>query len=488
MLAPCKALARLGLDPIRMTGHPEESPSLAPTADDDAMRQKRRPNVLFLFCHADDLEIACGGTAALIARTASHNAVIIATDEANESIALQRRDEARAAAQALGIARDRLWFLGLRDGYVRCDRDSVGRLRSLLEHEGFHPEIVFTHAEGDHHNDHRALAEIAHSALRNTCICGSYVVNSFDRTRCRPHLFVEIDEVHERKRQALACHHSQIALGRVRPQDIEELERAFARARGLQLVEAFEVRDYAGVPPLRQFLSQFNGCRFSRFWNESLTEGALCIVSERSSLPTAADYRPSPTTRAAVDRLRKRLERDLYGHLDITERCSDDPEVSQRCQAGHVVILGGSLTNSFAAARFNRYHGLRYIVDHDVSSDRRSHVLDRSTGNCWRPMVQSTRTGQREVVHDVGVLTVMPNPEADLDARERAAMLVGLMASHGLGLSGVCRTVSEDVWLREIVDAVPAPYRATGFQVLVDVSIDAVRINWMTLHGMRCGS
>jgi LmbE family N-acetylglucosaminyl deacetylase len=469
-----------------MSGHPDDGRPFATANDDDAgWWQTRTPNVLFLFCHADDLEIACGGTAALIAQTVDQIAVVVATDEADEAVASQRRDEARAAAETLGIGRDRVWFLGVPDGYLRCDRDSVGRLRSLLQDHEFRPEIVFTHAEFDHHNDHRALAEIAHSALRDTCVCGSYVVNSLDRTRCRPQLFVDIGEVRERKRRALACHHSQIALGRVRLQDIDELEGAFARPRGLQSVEAFEVRDHAGIPAIRQFLSQFNACRFSRFWNESLTEGALCVVSERSSLPTASGYRPLPDTRAAVDRLRKRLERDLYGHLDITERCSDDREVLQLCQTGHLVIVGGPLTNSFTAARFNQYHGLRYIVDDDGSAQRPSHVLDRSTGNRWRPMLQTTCTGQREVVHDIGVLTVMPNPEADAAARERAAMLVGLMASQGLGLSGVCRTVTEDAWLREIVDAVPAPYRATGFQVLVDVSVDDVRINWMTLHGMR---
>ncbi len=67
----------------------------------------------------------------------------------------------------------------------------------------------------------------------------------------------------------------------------------------------------------------------------------------------------------------------------------------------------------------------------------------------------------------MGILTVMPNPEADADARRRDAMLVGLMASHGSGLAGVCRTVIEDQFLREIVDTIPAPYRAAGFQVLV---------------------
>ncbi len=67
-------------------------------------------------------------------------------------------------------------------------------------------------------------------------------------------------------------------------------------------------------------------------------------------------------------------------------------------------------------------------------------------------------------------------------------MLVGLMASHGLGLTGVCRTVTEDRFLEEIVDAVPVQHRAMGFQVLVDVRASAVRIKWTTLHGLRPGT
>jgi LmbE family N-acetylglucosaminyl deacetylase len=443
------------------------------------------PNVLFLFCHADDLEIACGGTAALIARSGSQVGVVIATDEADEDVASRRRDEARAAAEALGIARSRVWFAGLCDGHLRCDADSIDRLRTLLAQERFAPEIVFTHAEFDHHNDHRALAEIAHSALRTACVCGSYVANSLDRTRCRPHLFVDISDVRDSKHRALACHESQAALGRIRLDDIEALERAFARSRGQTFVEAFEVRDHAGLPYVRQFLSRFNSCRFSRFWNESMSEGALFIITEQSALPSPplslSDYEPYAGTRAAIDKLRKRLERDLYGHLDVTERCSDDWQVEEFCRAGHVVLIGGANTNTLTARRFNRYPDVRFMTD-DCG------VVDRITGRSFQPIVVTTRTGSREVMRDTGILTVMPNPEADLPARARDAMLVGLMASHGLGLAGVCRTVTEDQFLQEIVDTVPASYRATGFQVLVDVSADAVRINWSTLHGMRIGT
>jgi len=120
-------------------------------------------DVLAVGAHPDDVELACGGTLALLAQAGRRVAILHLTagEAGTRGTAAGRRREAEAAAAALGAVD--LAFLDCGDGGLRhgtAEEDAlVTELRRLR------PELVFGPTPADRHPDHGR----AHRLVADAC-------------------------------------------------------------------------------------------------------------------------------------------------------------------------------------------------------------------------------------------------------------------------------------------------------------------------------
>jgi LmbE family N-acetylglucosaminyl deacetylase len=144
--------------------------------------------VLAIGCHADDIEIGCGGTLLTLTRAIDDLAVdwvVIAAPN-------HRGLEARASAEAFlaDAGATRVEVHGFRDGFLP---HSGGEVKELFEElKGrVDPQLVFTHARHDLHQDHRFVCELTWNTFRNHLIF-EYEIPKVDGDLGRPNLFVPL--------------------------------------------------------------------------------------------------------------------------------------------------------------------------------------------------------------------------------------------------------------------------------------------------------
>jgi LmbE family N-acetylglucosaminyl deacetylase len=168
-----------------------------PLPDVDPLR------VLAIGCHADDVEIGCGGT--LLTLIARHPRVevtwlVLSADGA-------RGDEARASARDFldGAAAADVRLHGFRDGFFPYLGGEVKEVFEALKHD-LDPSIVFTQTEHDRHQDHRVVAELTWNTFRNHLIL-EYEIPKYDGDLGSPNVFVPLDPEHAQRKLELIRRH-----------------------------------------------------------------------------------------------------------------------------------------------------------------------------------------------------------------------------------------------------------------------------------------
>jgi LmbE family N-acetylglucosaminyl deacetylase len=196
-------------------------------------------NVLAIGAHPDDIELGCAGALALH-RAAGHRVsmLVMTVGEHGPQLTIARVREQEEAARILGA--DLHWG-GLPDCNVQCGMETVQlieRVIALVE-----PDVVYSHAPRDSHQDHRAVAEATTSACRRLprlCFYEGPTTLDF-----RPSLFVDVSDCLPIKLDSLRAHTSQVSKNGL--VDLEEVT-ALARHRGFQsrirYAEAFEASRY----------------------------------------------------------------------------------------------------------------------------------------------------------------------------------------------------------------------------------------------------
>ena len=153
----------------------------------DAEAPVRR--VLAIGCHADDVEIGCGGT--LLALTRSRpdievTWVVLGADG-------ERAAEARTSAEGfLESARAAEVVLhGFRDAYMPYYGESVKEAFEDLKR--VEPDLVLTHTRADLHQDHRLACELTWNTFRDHLVL-EYEIPKVDGDLGTPNLFVPVSE------------------------------------------------------------------------------------------------------------------------------------------------------------------------------------------------------------------------------------------------------------------------------------------------------
>jgi LmbE family N-acetylglucosaminyl deacetylase len=182
-------------------------------------------DVLAIGAHPDDIELGCGATLAAHAARGDAVALLVMTPgEHGPQAAISRIAEQEEATRILGA---RLYWGPFRDGEVPEGRASVELIDSVIEETG--ADVIYAHAAGDSHQDHRVTARASLAAARrSTRVVGYETPTSLGFV---PSLFVDVECFLETKLEAIRAHQSQVQKNRL--VDLEAIQ-AQARWRGFQ--------------------------------------------------------------------------------------------------------------------------------------------------------------------------------------------------------------------------------------------------------------
>jgi LmbE family N-acetylglucosaminyl deacetylase len=183
--------------------------------------------VLAFGCHADDIELGCGGTLLRIAQAAAGIEVRWVVFCAPGA----RAEEARASAADLlgGVAGAEIVVHDFRDGYLPYIGAQVKD--SVEATKDFEPDVVFTHQRNDLHQDHRLVSELTWNTFRDHLVL-EYEIPKYDGDLGTPNVFVPLEEETCRRKVEVLMRH--FASQRGKRWFTEDLFLGLMRLRGME--------------------------------------------------------------------------------------------------------------------------------------------------------------------------------------------------------------------------------------------------------------
>jgi LmbE family N-acetylglucosaminyl deacetylase len=199
--------------------------------------------VLAIGCHADDIEVGCGGTLLQLAERRQDLEVswlVLSADGV-------RADEARASAARFlaGVSTaPTIVVEDYRDGFFPYAGEPLKERFEQLKTE-VSPHVIFTHAGIDLHQDHRLVAELTWNTFRDHLIL-EYEIPKWDADLGAPNVYVPLrHDIVERKVEFLLEH---FPSQRTKHWFTDDLFRGLMRVRGMEagspsrFAEAFRCR------------------------------------------------------------------------------------------------------------------------------------------------------------------------------------------------------------------------------------------------------
>ena len=152
-------------------------------------------SILCLGAHSDDIEIGCGGTLLQFKKTYGdlrfHWVIFCAAGA-------RGREAARAADLFTAGSEKKVVLKEFRDGFLPYTGAAVKDFFEELKAQ-VNPDLIFTHWQGDAHQDHRLISELTWNTFRNHLIL-EYEVPKYDGDLGQPNVFVLLEApLHEQK-------------------------------------------------------------------------------------------------------------------------------------------------------------------------------------------------------------------------------------------------------------------------------------------------
>ncbi|MBU1125929.1 MAG: PIG-L family deacetylase [Candidatus Omnitrophica bacterium] len=185
-------------------------------------------NILAIGSHPDDIEFGCGGTLLKYSGTGHAVSLLVLTDGSYGADPQVRRLEQEGSARFIGAKN--LYWGGFRDTELVDNRQLILKIEEVIA--SVHPDIVFLNYPDDVHQDHRAAAEAGISATRYVREVLFFEVPTTQHFG--PDIFVDIQEVLEKKLALLKVHLSQVDRTKVESLTILESVQSCANFRGYQ--------------------------------------------------------------------------------------------------------------------------------------------------------------------------------------------------------------------------------------------------------------
>jgi LmbE family N-acetylglucosaminyl deacetylase len=197
-------------------------------------------NILAIGAHPDDIELGCGGTL-LKASRQGHNVFMYTLTRGGASgDPEQRTKELMQSARFIGAKR--LWIDNFEDTKLSLSNELINHIEFFINKAD--PDIVLTHALGDTHHDHRAIAA-------STIEAGRFIPNilayEIPVTRdFKPQVYYDISDVMDDKIELINIFWSQRSKMFLKSNAIKGIAeyRALQSRLNTQVtcVEAFEVQ------------------------------------------------------------------------------------------------------------------------------------------------------------------------------------------------------------------------------------------------------
>lgn len=151
-------------------------------------KQSQPMTVLCLGAHCDDIEIGCGGTLLQLKKAYGDLRfywVVFSATGARE------KEAAEAATLFSGESEIKIVFKDFRDGFLPYNGSAVKDFFEALKTQ-VNPDLIFTHWQGDAHQDHRLLSDLTWNTFRDHLIL-EYEIPKYDGDLGRPNVFVPLD-------------------------------------------------------------------------------------------------------------------------------------------------------------------------------------------------------------------------------------------------------------------------------------------------------
>ena len=163
--------------------------------------ESKKPKILCLGAHADDVEIGCGGTIlrliSEVPEVQFHWVVF--------SGGSKRAKEAHQSANFFlrGAGSKVITVQDYRESYFPFFGADIKEFFEKLRKD-ISPDLVFTHYKNDAHQDHRLLSELTWNTFRNHFIL-EYEIPKYDGDLGNPNLYVYLDEPFVQKKVKFIC-------------------------------------------------------------------------------------------------------------------------------------------------------------------------------------------------------------------------------------------------------------------------------------------